>query len=472
VTGRLHAGAEAIHVVSVTLSTGGLKRPTGVHGQAGGVGDVRCTVDASGGEIKGLGHSLRHSSFRSLFASSTTSSLGAAISLVSISWVVYHYTGSALDIAYLGLTGIVPAIVLGLIAGVVADRYNQRSLMVTADLSRMAGMALLTVFLFVAGFSLPLILSVMIFVNCFSALFTPASQAILPKLVPKPSLEDANGLLQSTSSIAYSVGSAAGGILVVLVGAVWGLGINALTYALSAVFLIQIASELGRSARSSSRERISLRKGFTEGMGYVLHNRTLLEVSFGYLPSNFLSSFVSPFFVVYAGARFGGNAAVYGYLVAALAIGVAVGSLIVGRVRAHPHAGLLMGFCLLIEGASWTTLALSSTLGFSVLAALSAGLAIGFANTVYYSTIQAVVPGHVLGRVLSIGDFGSFAAIPTGLVVGGLLIARYGVGPAFLVAGIGVLITGTTLLLLPDFRRFGRERERLSVAAPSEPPPA
>jgi len=131
-----------------------------------------------------------------------------------------------------------------------------------------------------------------------------------------------------------------------------------------------------------------------------------------------------------------------------------------------------MGFCLLIEGASWTTLALSSTLGFSVLAALSAGLAIGFANTVYYSTIQAVVPGHVLGRVLSIGDFGSFAAIPTGLVVGGLLIARYGVGPAFLVAGIGVLITGTTLLLLPDFRRFGRERERLSVAAPSEPPPA
>jgi MFS family permease len=420
----------------------------------------------------GLGHSLRYPAFRNLFASGTTSSLGAAISLVSVSWVVYHYTGSALDIAYLGLTGIVPGIALGLLAGVVADRYNRRSLMVTADLSRMVGMVVLTLFLYLAGFSLPVILAVMIFVNCFSALFTPASQAIVPKLVPRQSLEDANGLLQSTSSVAYSVGSAAGGILVVLFGAVWGLAVNALTYALSAVFLIQIAGSLGHVERDPSESRPSFRKDFSEGIGYVLGDRTLVEVSFGYLPSNFLSSFVSPFFVVYAASRFGGNAAVYGSLVAALAGGVAVGSLIVGRVRARPYAGVLMGLCLLVEGASWTTLAFSQTLAFSVAAAAAAGLAIGFANTVYYSTIQAVVPGHVLGRVMSIGDFGSFAAIPTGLVVGGLLIARYGVEPAFLVAGIGVLITGTTLLLLPDFRKFGRPRPNLTDPASGTPPPA
>jgi MFS family permease len=384
--------------------------------------------------------------------------LGAAISLVSVSWIVYHYTGSALDVAYLGLTGIVPAIVLGLFAGVVADRYNRRSLMVTADIARMVGIGLLTVFLFVVGFSLPLILAVMVSVNCFSALFTPASQAILPKIVPSSALEDANGLLQSAASVGSSVGAATGGILVVLVGSVWGLGINAITYALSAIFLLQIASNLGRTERTNSVGQTKFREDFSEGMRYVFGNRTLVEVSFGYLPSNFLSAFVAPFFVVYAGERFGASAAVYGSLVAALAAGVAVGSLVVGRVRARPHAGLLMGFCLLVEGSSWTTLALSSSVSTSILAALAAGLAIGFANTVYYSTIQAVVPGKVLGRVLSIGDFGSFAAIPTGLVVGGLLIARYGVGVAFLIAGVGVLLTGTILLLLPDFRKFGRER--------------
>jgi MFS family permease len=405
-----------------------------------------------------FGHALRHPAFRNLFAASTASSLGAAISVVSVSWVVYHFTGSALDIAYVGLTGIVPAIALGLFAGVLADRYNRRSVMVTADLSRMAGMTVLALFLYAVGFSLPLVLGIMVFVNSFSALFTPASQAILPSLVPKASLEDANGLLQSSSSVMYSVGSAIGGVLVALIGSDWGLGINALTYGLSATLLIQIAVQLGRADRAPSHPRTSFRRDFSEGFGYLLADRSLVEVSFGYLPSNFLSSFVSPFFVVYAGTRFGGSAAIYGSLAAALAAGIAVGSLIVGRVRARPHAGLLMGIGLLIEGASWTVLALSRILVASVLAATVAGLAIGFENTLYYSTMQAVVPGHVLGRVLSIGDFGSFAAIPTGLVVGGLLIAHFGVGPTFLAAGIGVLLTGATLLCLRDFRRFGRER--------------
>jgi MFS family permease len=390
--------------------------------------------------------------------------------LVSVSWIVFHYTRNPLDIAYLGLTGIAPAIVLGLLAGVVADRYNRRSLMVTADLARMVGMAVLAVFLFVGGFSLPLILAVMILVNSFSALFTPASQAILPKLVPNALLEDANGLLSSTASLAGSVGSAAGGILVVLVGAVWGLGLNAFTYALSAVFLIQIASGLGYVERVAAQGRPSFRTDFLEGIRYVLDDRALLEVSFGYLPSNFLSAFVQPFFVVYAADRFGGNAAVYGALVAALAAGIAVGSLVVGRFRVRPHAGLLMGVCLVIEGVAWTVLALSGQFSISVLASTAAGLSIGFTNTVYYSTIQAVVPGHVLGRVLSIGDFGSFASIPTGIVVGGLLITRYGIEPTFLVAGIGVLITAATLLLLPDFRHFGQVPEAAKPALPGEPP--
>jgi MFS family permease len=417
-------------------------------------------IDPAGGEPpsaapKLLGHSLRFGAFRNLFASSATSTLGAAISIVSVNWIVYHYTRSAIDITYVGLTGIVPGIVLGLFAGVLADRYNRRSLMVTSDLTRMAGMGVLTAFLYLTGFSLPLILAVMVLVNSFSAVFTPASQAILPRLVPKESLEDANGLLYSTSGAGYSIGSAAGGVFVVLLGAVWGLGINAFTYALSATFLLQIGSELGSSLRGSSAARKSFRQDFSEGMGYVLPNRTLVEVMFGYLPSNFLSSFVSPFFVVYAATRFGGSAIAYGALAAALAAGTAVGGLIVGRFTTRRIAGLLMGFCLLSEAAAYGLMAYSMNLELSIAAALGAGLAIGFANTVYYSTIQATVPSSLLARVLSIGDFGSFAAIPAGLVAGGLVIATYGIGIAVTVAAIGIFITAVVLLSLPDFRAFG-----------------
>ena len=407
---------------------------------------------------RGFGHSLRVSGFRNLFASSATSTLGAAISLVSVNWIVYHYTHSAIDITYVGLTGIVPGIVLGLFAGVIADRYNRRSLMVTADLTRFAGMGLLTAALYLTGFSLPLILATMILVNCFSAIFTPASQAILPRLVAKESLEDANGLLYSTSGAAYSAGSAAGGIVVVLLGAVWGLGINALTYALSATFLIQIAGQLGRPSQQGAETRKSFRSDLSEGLTYVLRNRTLTEVMFGYLPSNFLTSFVSPYFVVYASVRFGGSALAYAVLVAAMAAGSAVGGLLVGRFRTRSIAGWVMGLGLLIEGALIGVLAISGNLGVSALAALGDGLTIGFSNTVYYSTIQATVPGNILARVLAIGDFGSFAAIPAGLVVGGLVILSFGIGFAVAAASVGVLVTAAVLLSLPDFRAFGESR--------------
>ena len=254
------------------------------------------------------------------------------------------------------------------------------------------------------------------------------------------------------------MGSAAGGIFVVLLGAAWGLGINALTYALSAIFLLQIAGELGRSTRSSSEGHRSVRGDFSEGMSYVIQHRSILEVSFGYLPSNFLSAMVSPFLVVYAVTRFAGSAAAYGYLVAAMAAGVAVGALIVGRLQVRRIAGLVMGLSLLAEGASYAVLASSTSIELSVVALVGAGLAIGFGNTVYYSAIQAIVPSDILARVLSIGDFGSFVAIPAGLVAGGILIVRYGVGPVISVAALGILITSAILLSLPDFRSFGEKR--------------
>jgi hypothetical protein len=244
-------------------------------------------------------------------------------------------------------------------------------------------------------------------------------------------------------------------VVVAVLGAVWGLGLNAVTYALSAIFILQIASELGRVRAKPSTERSSFSVDLSEGIRYVLGSRTLSEVSFGYLPSNFLSSFVTPFFVVYASIRFGGSAVAFGSLAGALAIGTAAGGLVVGRLRTRRRAGWWMGSTVLFEAAMYGVLAVSFSLGISVLAAFGAGIGIGFGNTVYYSVMQATVPSHVLGRVLSIGDFGSFLAIPAGLVVGGLLIARYGVGSAIAIAAIGIFVTGVVLLSLRDFRAFG-----------------
>jgi len=401
---------------------------------------------------RSVSQALRSPGFRPLLGSSLASAVGGSISSVAVNWLVYHYTGSALDIAYVGLTGIVPGIALGLFAGVLADRYNRRRLMVTADLVRMTVMGILAAALYFVGFSLLLVLGVMTLVYSFSAIFQPASQAILPRLVPTEGLESANGILAALSSTGSTLGAGAGGLMTVFLGAVAGIGVNAATFGLSAVFLFQIAVEFGRPKERASGAEHSFGKDLGEGLAYMRSHLPILEVTLGFLPGNFLFTMVNSFTVVYVATVYGGDASVYGYLVAALSAGAAVGALVVPRIRARRFAGLLMGASVVAQGGAIGLLLVGRILPVSLAGAVGMGLTLGLINTVYFSTMQAIVPNEVLARVLSIDMVGSFIAIPAGLIVGGLLVAGHGVLFVYAVSAAGIVLNGIALLALPGVR--------------------
>jgi len=414
-------------------------------------------------ESSGVADALRISGFRSLLGSTIASSVGGSVSSVAVTWLVYHYTHSAVDVAYVGLAGIVPGLVLGLFAGVLADRYNRRRLMVTSDLVRMIVMAALAVALYVAGFSLFLVLGAMSLVYSFSAIFTPASQAILPRIVPVERLESANGLLAALSQTAYSVGAGVGGLTVVFLGAVAGIGVNAATFALSASFLLQIAVDAGRPKDRPLGSSGSFVKEFREGLSYIRNHLVILEITLGFLPGNFLFTMTTNFLVVYAATVFGSDAAVYGYLSAGFAIGGAVGALLVPRLRARRFAGVLLGVSVVLQGTCIAVLALTRFFPIALGAEIGLGVTLGLINTVYFSTMQAIVPNEVLARVLSIDMVGSFVAIPAGLLVGGFLAASRGVLFVYAISAVGLIVNGFGLLALRDVRR-------LKYTGPGGPP--
>ena len=393
--------------------------------------------------------------FRALFGSQVTSSLGAAISAVSVNWLVYHVTGSALDIAYVGLAGIVPGIVLGLLAGVVADRYNRRRLMITADVARLLAMGGLAAFLAVVGFALWFIIAVLVVVYSFSAMFTPAAQAIVPRLVSRSALEEANSLLIASTQLAQLFGAAAGGLIIAFAGAIAGIGINAVTFAVSAALLVQIAAAAGTPVDPGLSRPPSFFAQLREGLAYMRTHLPILEITLGFLPANFLITIVASFLVVFTGARFGPDPTAFGFLLAALSGGGVAGALLVGRWRPRAIAGLVMIAFLLLGGGAVFLLAAAPDLVVSLLAGALIGVSIGGITTVYLSTMQAIVPNEILARVLSIDSVGSLASIPGGLIAGGLLIARYGVTDAFFVAAVGLTANGLAMLGLRDVRTLG-----------------
>lgn len=390
--------------------------------------------------------------FRFLLGSTATSALGGSITGVSLSWLIYHYTGSTLDVAYLGLTGVVPGVVFGLFAGVLADRYDRRKLMVASDSVRAVAMAGLAVALYLAGFSLLLILAVMTLVYSFTALFFPASQAILPRIVSTGQLEDATGVLSAASQLGYTIGAGVGGVAIALIGAIAGLGVNAGTYAVSAMLLFQIAPEFGRIRRAGAVGARTLFGELTEGLAYMRDHRPILEVTLGFLPANVLFPIVVNFFVVYAAVILGPSPALYGYLVATFTAGAASGALLVGRLRARRFAGLVIGGGVLVTAGATALLIVARSLAESLAGAAVLGLSVGLIGTVYYSTMQAIVPNEVLARVLSIDMVGSLVAVPAGLILGGLIASSHGILFAYAIAALGILANGILLLLLPGVR--------------------
>jgi MFS family permease len=350
---------------------------------------------------------------------------------------------------------VVPGIVLGLFAGVLADRYNRRNIMVTADVARMSTMAVLAALLYFVGFSLVLVLAAMVLVYSFSSLFNPASQAILPRLVDRGTLEEANGALAAFQQIGSTTGAALGGVLVASVGAIAGLGANAVTYALSATFLIQIAFGAGQVVRSGSPAGRSMRRDLVEGMSYMRTHRPILEVTLGFLPGNLLFTMVMGFLVVYASVRYGSNPLVYGYLATGVAAGAAFGAFAIGRWKVRRKVGLLYGVCVLAQSGAVAVLALTDVLALSLAMAIALGAIIGLINTAFFATMQAIVPNEVLARVLSIDSVGSFVGIPAGLLLGGLLAASYGIVDSYLIAAVGIFADAVLLLALPGVRKMG-----------------
>ena len=397
---------------------------------------------------------LGNRNFLRLYIASVTSAGGAAIAIVSIAWIVYTSTHSALAVTYVGLAGIAPGLAFGLVAGAFADRYNRRRVMVLSDLSRACVTAGLAAFLYVVGFDLVVVLGAILVVNSFTSMFFPASSAILPRLVARGHLEQANGLLQGSTQAAQMLGSAAGGAAIAFAGVVPGLAVNALTYTLSAIFVLQIAATYGRvGPRGGGAEPPkNLRREIGEGLAYMRGNLPVLEVTLGFLPGNLLWAMVTNFTVVYVATYFPGSPGAYGYLVAGLGGGFALGALLATRLGLRRYAGAAMALSVVVQGVVALGLSVSHVYPVSLALAVSLGAGAGLINTVYFATMQAIVPDRVLGRVLSVDQVGSFAGIPGGLILGGFLATAYGIGADYAVAGAGLLVNGLVMLSLRDLR--------------------
>jgi predicted MFS family arabinose efflux permease len=267
--------------------------------------------------------------------------------------------------------------------------------------------------------------------------FSSAEFAAIPSLVKADDLVTANGRIQASYFAATILGPLLAGALAAFVSLPSLLLIDAGSYIIAALALVTIRASFNADS-GEPRERSTIRADVMEGLRYVLGNPILRNISIMMALVNFVGTTTGAQLVLFAKDRLHMGNTEVGLLFSAGGAGVVACSLLAGRLRKRWSFSIVALGALMVSGVLTTAFAFTTWLPLALLLwALVQGTGILF-NINTGSLRQAIVPNHLLGRVMSIAGVLAWSAIPLGALLGGLVIQETN-NVVLVYAGIGVL---------------------------------
>ena len=392
---------------------------------------------------------LGYRDFRLLLADRILAPGAFAFSLVGVSFAVLDATGSTADLSYVLAAQILPSLVFALVGGVFADRFAPQKVIVAANLMIAVGEG---------GFGLLVLLGdprlwQMIALETLSgagmAVFYPASQALLPRLVPDSVLQEASAMSRLAMNAAQMAGAAFAGLFVAATGPGWALATCGIGMLGTVPLLLAIRAPGAERAEQHNNVLRDLRDGWSA----FAARRWLWATTVQY--SVVLAAWYGAFQVlgpVVARAHLGGPAA-WGLITAADAVGLIIGGLIGLRYTAKRP----IRFVVLIGATiAIAPLALAALWPLPVicLAALGLGIAIEVMMVQWTVTVTRNVPPNLLARVSAYDILGSVGAMPLGALVIGPIAAGVGVSATQYGAAALIVVASGLTLLAPEVRQM------------------
>ena len=374
----------------------------------------------------------RRAELRRLFLAHSVSRAGDAFNSVALVVLVYRLTGSGLGVAATVAFEVAPVLLLGPVAGLVADRYPRRTVMVAADLFRAALAVLLAVY---AG-NVAVAYGVAFGLSVGAMAFNPAASSVTPEVVEADELVDANAALWTVAVAVQVVLAPVAGLVVAWLGPGVAFGANAISYILSAAVLLRLAA--GRTPAD-----IAVRgwAGVVAGVQAVRSHPLLSRLAVVQVLASLSAGATGGLLVVLADEWLGVGASGFGFLLAAIGVGAAVGPLVLrARIRASDRRWLF-GPYLLRGGVDLTLAGVGNpAVAFAALGAYGVGTSTGM--IAYQATLQTEVPTELRGRAFALYDVLWNAARLVSLGLGGILADAVGIRAVYVLGGVLLLAAG------------------------------
>src|SRR5919202_1987893 len=410
-----------------------------------------------------------NSGFVKLWAAQTISLLGSAVSFLALPLIaVSSLHATPVQMGVLAAVNTLPALLLGLFAGVWVDRHRRRPMLIATDIGQamllivVSGAAVLHVLrmeeLYVLAFG----------IAAFNLFFDVADQSLLPTLVGRDQLVEGNSKLEMSRSAVAIVGPALAGALIQLITGPLAILFDVASFLVSALCIASIS--LSETVARRPQHQQTLGHAISTGWRLVLANRALRALTGALSTGALFTSMLDAVLLLYLTHELHLAPGVIGLFFGCGSVGFLLGALLQARatrrfgLRATLIGGLLLTGCgdLLIPTVTGTTA------GVLVLLVLFTGqFCYGMGRTTFrisqVSLRQSITPDHLLGRMNATTSFVRAACMAAGGLLGGLFGTAIGLRGTLVLAALGEILTMAWLLPGGSLTSTAAEAEWVSI---------
>ncbi|WP_245769404.1 MFS transporter [Streptomyces indicus] len=405
-----------------------------------------------------------------VLAAMAVSLTGTRISVVALPWFVLVTTGSATRTGLVAFCEMLPYVLVKAFTGPLVDRIGPRAVSWTTDLASAAAAALVPLLHALGLLSFPVLLALVALIGAARGPGDLAKEVMVPEAAERAAvpMERATGLSGVIERLASTIGPAAGGAVVALLGPLTGLAVNAVCFALGSVIIgLALPRGMGRApavdpARAGEGQAAA-EPGywgrFGEGLAFLRGDRLMLSLIVMVSITNLFDAAISTVLIPVWAEESGRGPTAIGLVGSVMGATAVAGSLIAAMAahRLRRRVTIVVGF-LLVGAPRFLILAFDAPLG-AVLAVFAiSGFGAGFINPVLGALLIERVPRRMLGRVNALGDSLAWAGIPLGGLLAGAAVGATGLAPVLIVCGAAYFLTTNLAGLRPEWREMDRGR--------------
>ncbi|HKP54393.1 MAG TPA: MFS transporter [Chloroflexia bacterium] len=395
----------------------------------------------------------QHPDFVKLWSAHTISEFGSRITREGLPLLgVITLGASPGEMALLGVAGVAPVIVVGLLAGVWVDRLHRRPILIITDLGRALLLLAIPLLALLSQLQMWHLYVIAALVGVLTVFFNVADQSYLPFLVGREQVVEGNSKLGVSSSVAEVGGPPMAGVLVQLITAPFAILLDALSFLASAIFVGSIRAP--EPPIVASEERPHFLRSIAEGANVLLRNPLLRPLAAVTAMWNFFGGFFGTLITLYAIRDLHLTSGIWGLLVGAGGVGSLIGAIFTLRISRRFGVGPTIIITYALTGALGLFIPLAG--GSLPVASILIFIPQFFGDmmaTVYgineRSLRQSITPDHLLGRTNASMHFIAGGLNTFGLLVGGVLGDALGPRSTLLIAVIGIMLATLWLVFSP-----------------------